>query len=282
MMYIYKRSLVLVLALVFLLSVSACGAGDEAPKDPPQDASTLFDGAEIWGVGMRLTVVKENSSGEYVLNSQSTMERKAVLDALRAVKAVHAPDWTSDEIGFPLYAFTCGQECEYLWSNGYLITDDGHAYRFDFDFGALLKEHFPVRPNGDGVQLSRLPAYGVISRDEDGWRKEFMTAASGRPMQQQQDVSIRLIGWQNDSAVIELGNHSGEEWLYGRGYSLDVLIDGAWYSVPGNGFSVAADATGLPAGTYREVTISLERYGDLPSGTYRLSFNGLSVEHKIK
>ena len=108
-----------------------------------------------------------------------------------------------------------------------------------------------------------------------------MTAASVRPVQEPQNISIRLTGWHKDRAEIVIRNHSGKEWIYGRGYSLEVLIDGVWYSVPGNEFSVAADGTGLPAGTEHRIVIPLERFGDLPAGTYRLRFNGLSVEHTI-
>ena len=45
-----------------------------------------------------------------------------------------------------------------------------------------------------------------------------------------------------------------------------------------NNFDIPAIAFGLAPGDAREITYNLTRYGDLPSGLYRIVQNGLTAE----
>jgi len=227
-----------------------------------------------------LTVVDESGSRAYVLHSQSTMERKEVLDELRAVKAVYAPDWCAEDAVLPLYAFTCGQECEYLWSNGYLISPDGNAYRFDFDFASMCERNFPKYAE-KGDPMNFLPGAEYIAKGESGWRTEFM-APSSRNGNLPEGMSTKLVSANEHEIIFEVFNDSGEEWIYGRGYSLEVLLDEQWFSVPTKSFSVPADATILADGDSVRKTVSLEGYGELPVGRYRVFCAGVSVEFDIQ
>jgi hypothetical protein len=67
------------------------------------------------------------------------------------------------------------------------------------------------------------------------------------------------------------GQHNG---LYGKAYSLDVLIEGIWYHVPyavANGGTFVSIGYGLDPGatTYMDVDWSW-LYGKLPAGDYRI------------
>ena len=82
-----------------------------------------------------------------------------------------------------------------------------------------------------------------------------------------------------DTARVEIRNDGSVQWEYGAGDSLQVCLDVGWYSVPTvTSFDVPAIAFVLEPGSAREITYSLTRYGDLPSGLYRIVQNGLTAE----
>lgn len=82
-----------------------------------------------------------------------------------------------------------------------------------------------------------------------------------------------------DTARVEIRNDGSAQWEYGAGDGLQVCLDGGWYSVPTvTSFDVPAIAFVLEPGSAREITYSLTRYGDLPSGLYRIVQNGLTAE----
>ena len=82
-----------------------------------------------------------------------------------------------------------------------------------------------------------------------------------------------------DTARVEIRNDGSAQWEYGAGDSLQACLDGIWYVVPAvNNFDIPAIAFGLAPGDAREITYNLTRYGDLPSGLYRIVQNGLTAE----
>ena len=97
---------------------------------------------------------------------------------------------------------------------------------------------------------------------------------------------MRLKTWDGSDLTVEISNSSGEEFMHGRPYSLNVLLDEAWYEIPPApslgqwGFS--SDALAIQDGAVIEHEFDISRiYGDLPTGTYRVLFNRLSVEFTV-
>ena len=82
-----------------------------------------------------------------------------------------------------------------------------------------------------------------------------------------------------DTARAEIRNDGSVQWEYGAGDSLQVCLDGIWYVVPAvNNFDIPAILYVLEPADVTDRTYSLNGWGDLPSGQYRINVSGLTAE----
>ena len=84
-----------------------------------------------------------------------------------------------------------------------------------------------------------------------------------------------------DSVVAEFSNNGKEDWVHGTYYSIQVLLDGIWYTVPGKNEFPAIAIIHPPGKTLQE-SYDLKVYGELPAGQYRLEKEGLTAEFEIR
>ncbi|MDE6599826.1 MAG: hypothetical protein K2K34_07090, partial [Oscillospiraceae bacterium] len=111
----------------------------------------------------------ENSKLWYLFNNSQENE---ILKAISAVPAEKAEDWSPELFTAPAYGFeisdTDGWVLEAVWSNGYWITQDGEAYRFDYDFGTFL-DKYDWSDERVFSAAAMLPCANIICRDGDNW-----------------------------------------------------------------------------------------------------------------
>jgi len=88
---------------------------------------------------------------------------------------------------------------------------------------------------------------------------------------------MELISWHNEIVTVNFRNNSSDDWSYGEGFFLQVLLDGVWYEVPFFPGSWGFLAVGhiVRSGEEREQTYNLAIYGELPPGKYRLVSYGM-------
>lgn len=201
-------------------------------------------------------------------------EREALLTALSAVPAQAAPDWMAEEAAAPVYAVTAGSIgdgfFQAAWSNGYWITDTGTAYRFDFDFAALLSA-CSWEEEGTYASAAGLPCARFLCRQGDLWRTELMPEAEPL-LDLQEGLVLTVQGLEEGQLRAGLRNETGEDRIYGEGFHLQVLLEEAWRDVPVQSemmFNTIAHP--LPAGETAEISLDVGfHYGELPPGRYRL------------
>ena len=277
------------MAIMMCLGLVACGGR----------GNTLMEGA----------TAKSSALSMYYYDGEDTVrghlydkaEVQKVLDSLAAVDVVPVPKWSSSDLSAPMYGIFMmkedGRPLAALWSAGLWITQEGEAYRFDYDFAKLWEGHDWQSMDTWSGQMA-LPCQHALSyRDDagenphdDGWNSywdptwmtpaEDLTAAEGH--------AIELVEWSDTAVTVKLLNHSGEDWTFGEYYHLEVELEGIWYRVPtapGENWAVHDLAYILPDGGEKEMTYSLVCYGDLPAGHYRLvaeAFEeGLAVETDV-
>ncbi len=283
-----KKNIWIAMGLVLALGVSmvACGGG----------GNNLMEGASV----------KNSALSMYYYDGKDTVrghlfdkeEVQAVLDALNSVDVVPVPDWSPADLSAPMFGIYMmkedGRPLSAIWSASLWITQEGEAYRFPYSVAKIWGDHEWQSMDTWSGELVLPAQYALTYREGSGndsqngqgestWDPTWMTPVTEWTTAEGHE--IELVEWGDTSVTVKLINHSGEEWVFGEYYHLEVQLDGTWYHVPtapGENWMVHDLAYILPAGEDMEMTYSLVCYGDLPAGHYRLvaeaSEEGLAVE----
>jgi hypothetical protein len=135
------------------------------------------------------------------------------------------------------------------------------------------------------VALADMPCARYLVQNENGWIATNMHPADDP--EGLDNIFIKCIEWTDERIVFELENNGSDDWPYGSYYSLDVQLDGKWYSVPMNcdyNYVFTDELIYLKAGESKQITISLtgaSHYSNLPAGHYRLVVYGATFEQDI-
>lgn len=207
---------------------------------------------------------------------------KDLLKRISEVPAEKAEDWSPELFEAPAYGFnigdTDGWSLDAVWSNGYWITQDGEAYRFDYDFAAF-EEDYNWEDERVFSSVAVLPCAHIICRNGDEWLADRL-APAGAAEDVPDYISAELVSQTDNTVEVKYTNNGDKEWMYGTHYAAEVCLDGEWYSVPfitGNWGFLDIGLLLMP-GLSDTLTYSLEMYGDIPPGQYRISANGCYVE----
>ena len=213
-------------------------------------------------------------------------EEQHIVDMLNRVAAVKAENWTPELIKFPAYGFEIGSKdgngYRAFWSDGYLVMRDGSVYKFDFDFAKIWNEH-EWRELYKVDALAEMPAGRYLAQNENGWIAENMSLAN--ELTGPAYITMKCIEWTDEIIRYELENKGSADWMYGDTYSLEVMLDGNWYSVPMNcdlNYSFKSIANYLKPGETVQGSVSFTGdhpyYSNLPKGRYRLVIEGVAME----
>ena len=222
-----------------------------------------------------------------MLYNASTIQK--VVDEFDAVKATEDMHWSTDVIKLPIYGLynsgTDGLGFFVAWSNNHLITQDGTAYKFKFDFEKLLDDYAWENQReyswGDYFPCSRF-----LSQDQNGWNAALMLQASEYPLTS--NITMSLESWDADTVSVVIVNQSTVDKVYHDTHiwGIQVLLDGKWYEVPRipamYGNAPIETRLFLPAEVETPVSFNVQQYGRLPEGTYRFAFHDLMVERYIE
>lgn len=271
-----KKIIVLAAALGLALSLCACGGGK---------GNDLFKTASPETSVLELYICSDSGSIRRLSMYEDDPERE-IIDKLAAVTAKPAPDWTAKDVTMPVYAIETGRnddqpgDFEAAWSNGYLITPDGSAYKFDFDFAALETD-CQWRDREEGLAIGRLPCSHALSLCGDEWISSMLTPA--KELTPPEGISLTLDSVEGDKISVTLCDDSGEEWTYGTYYHLEVLLDGGWYRLPTfSGYGFNDVAIFLHAGESSQEHYWTVPYGTLPAGTYRIVVEDMAAEFVLE
>lgn len=278
-----KKLLTLLTALTLLLSLTACGGGgNELFAEASPDSSVMsfyyFDG----------------SAGYSDWISDTDKERE-ILAELSRVNAKPVDGWTPDSVTYPMYGVAIGtgdgMGLSMLWTNGYLITRTGEVYKFDYDFAATMDSlewgnEWTREPGMDSRNsigdVSAMPNDRYLALYDGQWNADYLRPAD--ELEPPADISMSLDSWTAESVSVTIKNETSVEWCYGEYFHLEVLLDGAWYHVPvcpDENWGFTDIAIILQPYDENTETYSLDMYGQLPAGSYRLVVEGLSVEFDI-
>ena len=216
----------------------------------------------------------------YIYSADTTQK---ILDELNAVEAIRVGELPLSDITLPVYGFSIGKEDGFsifaAWSNGYWVSQDGIAYRFDFDFERLAVD-YPWKDKRP-ASFAYFPCAYFLTKGQSRWESALLTSAA--ELEPPEGVTMSLKSWDEFNVAVSFENNGAAEWMYGEYYTLQVLLNGVWYDVPlypGNWGFISIGYNLLP-GEAQDRTYNILMHGALPPGTYRLVVEGLSVENTI-
>ena len=268
------------IAIVLLLTLASAAITTSCTSSV---SNGLMDEAATRTSALEFSYFDGDIVSRYLLFDQDSIDQ--VMERLDSVQASRVTNWSLDDITLPIYGLSIADKSGYMlnvaWSNGYWITREGNVYTFDFDFETLRDYSCRSR---DSINFSHFPNAQLLTKDENGWNNTLM--AISRPVEDSlidlhddtDGITMTLVDSNRETVNVVFSNDSNEEWMYGQGFFLTVLLDNEWYIVPPP-MELVFTLEGLivPPGGEAHHTYNLSIYGDLPSGTYRITAHGLYV-----
>lgn len=267
------------LLMVLLTSITVLFGGCGTPK-----AKALWQDSVAEVSHLEVYTYDGASGAVYYMYDDGTQEEIVEMLSKRSIKEASA--WNHEQLTFPVYGIKFndmeGNFFEFAWSNGYLITGEGIAYSFAYDFEKLLSA-YEWDAEYDFEMPLILPCAKALSTGESGWVTEMLEPAK-EPVWPE-GISMVLTKQEEDRLTVEITNNKAEDWGYSKHFNIQALVDGVWYdlpTIPGLGYEYMIEiAILLPAGKTQEEVYKLEMYGELPPGTYRLVKEGMVAEFEM-
>lgn len=220
---------------------------------------------------------QKEASVSYTMSD--TEEVDSFLEQIDRLSAEPAKEWTNELVTLPIYCVAVMQKPEGdalgahitygYWSNGYWIAADGQAYKMKLPTESL-KADYEWEEEKPFSTIRTLAAVKPLVVDEQGWKKEFLTEA---PPAATIPGLVTSATKEGDTLTVSIDNQ-GESGYMGDKYDyvVEVCLDEVWYELP---FAVwgrysRGDVPWFDPGVKSTLTYSLDIYGSLPAGTYRL------------
>ncbi|MBR6602965.1 MAG: hypothetical protein IKK94_02990 [Clostridia bacterium] len=214
-----------------------------------------------------------------------------IMNSLRNTPSEKIENFSHDKIKLPIYGLELDPENEVafhaLFSNGYLLTQDGEVYKFDYDFAALMEKDFPVELIESELD-NFFPGLRLAADNNGKWAGDFMPDAVIKPtahydsLDKKEGVSLEIKRFDDLTAYGIIHNDNYELLEYGEFFDLHALVDGKWKLIPWLEEVYFPDVGYESSRNYIEMNFHLGLFAPLPKGRYRIIFDGLIAEFDIE
>ena len=236
--------------------------------------------------------VQDNFSDSVLIYFAETKQASVVqevFDSISAVPIEKADDWSAKMMTLPVYGFYAYDNSNSImfsaaWSNGFWIAEDGTAYRLDYDFSTVAEgyEWDGYGYYGNGY-VSDMPCGYYFCFDENGWIKDnIQKRLPFAPAKAPEDITVEHIGFDDGGGIrLLITNNREDDYLLFEHFQAEVLLDDEWYVIPPLKGNWTFTRFNIPASSSFEFVYPLEKYGDLPEGSYRIVGTDFYVEFAI-
>ncbi len=229
--------------------------------------------------------------GKELRYSSFDAETKPIAEKLSKEKYEPCDDWDPGKVTYPIYhveleAMNLDDRVEMtdkevleryvswsaFWSNGYLVTNDGKAYKCKIDSDSVTEEIKDFVVWGNKLEL--MPVYDRMSALwKDRWYKENMQALDEyitRTFDGESMTVSKADGWnaavtsrKYEEITVEVKNENVSELCSGEYFGpVFVKIDNEWYCVP-------SDVSNNSDGVYHDIGIMVPQGGTLTITNWR-------------
>lgn len=284
------RIIVFAMFLTLTMTIFSCGG-----------KNNLFDSVDTENGVFTLTV-SDGTSRKLFRTRNDVSAKKKLLSDLSRVSAKPFSgtphDVPAPAVDSPAYVFSAftkdGSDFSVLYSGGYLVTDDGSVYEFDFDFASVPEKYSFTEDST--INSAATGFESILARDGDSFdasrlvtHEDYMSVHSVNYPAAPDGVTASFVSLDDNdgkpAVTVEISNGTTSEFSFGKYYIIEVSVDGKWYvlpELPDRPVMVEDIGIGLAAGKSTEMTYSLWNWGDLPAGTYRVTISdNLSAEFTI-
>ena len=279
--------------LAVLLVFCAVGCSFIGEKDKT-DAGQTADIGEIipkadseYANGLKLFIYE---GGEVYTGELIEEEKIAeILTDLREVKSETAEDFNHEKVEGKIYGFRFATKDlsyrNFAFVNGYLISESGDTFKFDYDFEALETEYFADA--AENTTLTKdFPCLRYIAEDGDGWDAEYMPKKTlhEKNMTNSFAYLAKLRRFYGDSLEIVFENNGSKyPYLSFSYYNMHVLLGTEWYDIPtAKLYENENEGIANFLEPYENGLVKLDVPLDLPTGYYRVVVDGQSVEFAVE
>jgi hypothetical protein len=286
--------------MVGSFALSGCAKKAKAMIKPNKEIDSVLSDLKAKTEDSKYNLQGEvsNYDGKTMMFMSFHDEMKSFVSELCKMKYEIADDWDPTKITYPVYHFYLEafdtsieqatteeqKKAQYthfgaFWSNGYLITDAGDAWKCKFDLDTVAKDVPTLLDFGPNTDT--MLAYKRMSALwKDKWYPENMETLDEYIAKRFTNEGMTMTeakGWnakfksRNDKGItVTITNDNVEELMYGEMIGpLFVKLDGKWYQVPVDismGYMMyTAIGILLNPGSDAEVT---NPFGYLPNGEY--------------
>lgn len=284
------RIIVFAMFLTLTMTIFSCGG-----------KNNLFDSVDTENGVFTLTV-SDGTSRKLFRTRNDVSAKKKLLSDLSRVSAKPFSgtphDVPAPAVDSPAYVFSAytkdGSDFSVLYIGGYLVTDDGSVYKFDFDFASVPEKYYFTEDST--INSAATGFESILARDGDSFdasrlvtHEDYMSVHSVNYPAAPDGITASFVSLDDNdgkpAVTVEISNGTNSEFSFGKYYIIEVSVDGKWYvlpELPDRPVMVEDIGIGLAAGKSTEMTYSLWNWGDLPAGTYRVTISdNLSAEFTI-
>lgn len=220
---------------------------------------------------------QREDSVNYTMSDTEEVER--LLEQIDRLSVEPAKEWTNDLVTLPIYGIAVMQKPEGdaleahitygYWSNGYWVAADGQAYKMKLPV-EKLKTDYVWEEEKPFSSIRGIAAVGPLVLDEKGWKKELLTEA--QPAATIPGL-VTMATKEGDTLTVSIENQGESAYMGDKyDYVIEVCLDEVWYDLP---FAVwgrysKGDVPWFEPGVKGTLSYSLDIYGSLPEGIYRL------------
>lgn len=211
-----------------------------------------------------------------------------IMNSFRETPSEKVENFSHDKIKLPIYGlkFTVKDKPSFfaLFSNEYLLTQNGDVYRFDYDFASLMKKEFPKEYEESELRNS-FPGLRLAAEDNGKWVGEFMTPAKTyfchNDSLAKEGVSLEIKNFDGKTAYGIIHNDNYEYLEFSESFDFHAMVDGEWKNVPSLHEFYFIEPLYISPKKNIEKEFYLGMFDPLPAGKYRIIFYGLTAEFDI-
>ena len=226
-----------------------------------------------------VTLLEYQREASVSFTMSDTEEVDRLLEQIDRLSVEPAKEWTNDLVTLPIYGIAVMQKPEGdaleahitygYWSNGYWVAADGQAYKMKLPV-EKLKTDYAWEEEKPFSSIRGIAAVGPLVLDEKGWKKELLTEA--QPAATIPGL-VTTATKEGDTLTVSIDNQGESAYMGDKyDYVIEVCLDEVWYDLP---FAVwgrfeRGDVPWFEPGVKGTLSYSLDIYGSLPEGIYRL------------
>ncbi len=282
-----KKIIVAIFLFLVLISLFSC-----KEKEPTYDANEFFPLAEET---KSIEIASYDGTRQLtapMLHREVANETKLldeIMNSFRDTPSEKVKNFSHNKIKLPIYGlkFTAKDKPSFfaLFSNGYLLTQNGDAYKFEYDFASLMEKNFQKELEESELD-NFFPGLRLAAEENGKWVGDFMPAAvtiyKHSNSLAQAGASLEIKGFDGKAVHGIIHNNKHVLLEYGEPFDFHALVDGEWKDVPSLHEFYFIMPLYSTVKEYFEFNFYIGQYAPLPTGKYRIIFHGLTAEFDVE